>query len=183
MAGACAMSVRGRRRDRQRPGGRRYGCCSNLPIVVPCIAFFATTPPISRATAAELGTETGYACCAKRARSARCSWAFRRRAAARDDLEIIVAEAHRLGFYTNLITSGVGLNEARMRAEGGRARSYSALISGQYAADERLPEQYPHLRSQIQVAALIKQYDYPMVLNVVLHRLNIDHVEEILEMA
>jgi pyrroloquinoline quinone biosynthesis protein E len=33
------------------------------------------------------------------------------------------------------------------------------------------------------VAALIKQYDYPMVLNVVLHRLNIDHVEEILEMA
>ena len=33
------------------------------------------------------------------------------------------------------------------------------------------------------VAALIKQHDYPMVLNVVLHRLNIDHVEEILEMA
>ena len=31
------------------------------------------------------------------------------------------------------------------------------------------------------VAALIKKYDYPMVLNVVLHRLNIDHVEEILE--
>jgi pyrroloquinoline quinone biosynthesis protein E len=33
------------------------------------------------------------------------------------------------------------------------------------------------------VAALIKKYDYPMVLNVVLHRLNIDHVEEILQMA
>ena len=33
------------------------------------------------------------------------------------------------------------------------------------------------------VAALIKKYDYPMVLNVVLHRLNIDHVQEILEMA
>ncbi len=33
------------------------------------------------------------------------------------------------------------------------------------------------------VAALIKQYDYPMVLNVVLHRLNIDHVGEILAMA
>jgi pyrroloquinoline quinone biosynthesis protein E len=33
------------------------------------------------------------------------------------------------------------------------------------------------------VAKLIKQYDYPMVLNVVLHRLNIDHVEEILHMA
>ncbi len=33
------------------------------------------------------------------------------------------------------------------------------------------------------VAALIKQHDYPMVLNVVLHRMNIDHVGEILEMA
>jgi pyrroloquinoline quinone biosynthesis protein E len=33
------------------------------------------------------------------------------------------------------------------------------------------------------VAALIKQYEFPMVLNVVLHRLNIDHVEEILDMA
>jgi pyrroloquinoline quinone biosynthesis protein E len=32
-------------------------------------------------------------------------------------------------------------------------------------------------------AALIKRYEYPMVLNVVLHRLNIDHVEEILQMA
>src|SRR5476651_419380 len=34
----------------------------------------------------------------------------------REDLEVIVAEAHQLGFYTNLITSGVGLNEARLQA-------------------------------------------------------------------
>ena len=33
------------------------------------------------------------------------------------------------------------------------------------------------------VAKLIKKYDYPMVLNCVLHRLNIDHIEEILSMA
>jgi pyrroloquinoline quinone biosynthesis protein E len=33
------------------------------------------------------------------------------------------------------------------------------------------------------VAKLIKQYDYPMVLNCVLHRHNIDHVQQILEMA
>ena len=33
------------------------------------------------------------------------------------------------------------------------------------------------------VAALIREHDYPMVLNVVLHRLNIDHVDEILAMA
>ena len=33
------------------------------------------------------------------------------------------------------------------------------------------------------MAELISRYDYPMVLNVVLHRLNIDHVGEILAMA
>ena len=32
----------------------------------------------------------------------------------RDDLETIVAEAHRLGYYINLITSGIGLTAARM---------------------------------------------------------------------
>ena len=31
----------------------------------------------------------------------------------RDDLELIVAEAHRLGYYTNLLTSGVGLTAER----------------------------------------------------------------------
>src|ERR1700692_1545006 len=34
----------------------------------------------------------------------------------RDDLEPIVAEAHRLGFYSNLITSGVGLTDKRLEA-------------------------------------------------------------------
>src|SRR5438552_16180497 len=33
------------------------------------------------------------------------------------------------------------------------------------------------------VARLVKKYDYPMVLNVVLRKLNIDHVQQILEMA
>ena len=34
----------------------------------------------------------------------------------REDLEQIVTEAHGLGFYINLITSGIGLTEARIRA-------------------------------------------------------------------
>ena len=34
----------------------------------------------------------------------------------RDDLEAIVGAAHRLGYYTNLITSGVGLAEPRLAA-------------------------------------------------------------------
>lgn len=34
----------------------------------------------------------------------------------RRDLEVLVAEARRLGFYTNLITSGVGLDGTRIEA-------------------------------------------------------------------
>jgi pyrroloquinoline quinone biosynthesis protein E len=103
---------------------------------------------------------------------------------ARDDLEVIVAEAHRLGFYTNLITSGIGLSEERIRAlkDGG-------LDHVQLSFQDSTREMNDFLSStrtfelKSKVAALIRKYRYPMVLNVVLHRLNIDHVGEILDMA
>ena len=103
---------------------------------------------------------------------------------ARDDLEPIVAEAHKLGYYINLITSGVGLSEKRIAAlkEGG-------LDHIQLSFQDSTREMNDFLSStrtfdlKSKVAALIKDYDYPMVLNVVLHRLNIDHVEQILQMA
>jgi pyrroloquinoline quinone biosynthesis protein E len=102
----------------------------------------------------------------------------------RDDLELIVAEAHQLGFYINLITSGVGLNDARLHA-----LKKAGLDHIQLSFQDSTRQMNDFLSStrtfelKSKVAALIKQYDYPMVLNVVLHRLNIDHVEEILEMA
>jgi PqqA peptide cyclase len=102
----------------------------------------------------------------------------------RDDLEIIVAEAHRLGFYINLITSGVGLDETRiaaLKAAGLDHIQLSFQDSSKQMNDFLSSTRTFELKSK--VAALIKQYDYPMVLNVVLHRLNIDHVEEILDMA
>ena len=103
---------------------------------------------------------------------------------ARDDLETLVAEAHELGFYINLITSGVGLNEPRIRA-----LKEAGLDHIQLSFQDSTRQMNDFLSStrtfdlKSKVAALIKQYEYPMVLNVVLHRLNIDHVEEILEMA
>ncbi len=103
---------------------------------------------------------------------------------ARDDLEIIVAEAHRLGFYINLITSGVGLDETRiaaLKAAGLDHIQLSFQDSSRQLNDFLSSTRTFDLKSK--VAALIKKYDYPMVLNVVLHRLNIDHVEEILGMA
>jgi pyrroloquinoline quinone biosynthesis protein E len=102
----------------------------------------------------------------------------------RDDLEILVAEARALGFYSNLITSGVGLNQTRIRAF-----KEAGLDHIQLSFQDSTRELNDFLSStrtfdlKLKAARLIKDHDYPMVLNVVLHRLNIDHVGKILEMA
>ena len=102
----------------------------------------------------------------------------------REDLEVIVAEAHALGYYINLITSGVGLTRARIAA-----LKSAGLDHIQLSFQDSTREMNDFLSStrtfelKAQVAALIREYGYPMVLNVVLHRLNIDHVGQILEMA
>ncbi|MFI4879313.1 MAG: pyrroloquinoline quinone biosynthesis protein PqqE [Steroidobacterales bacterium] len=103
---------------------------------------------------------------------------------ARDDLEEIVAEAHTLGFYINLITSGIGMTEARIKA-----LKAAGLDHIQLSFQDSTREMNDFLSStrtfelKAKVAELIRTHDYPMVLNVVLHRLNIDHVGEILAMA
>ena len=102
----------------------------------------------------------------------------------RDDLEILVAEARKLGYYSNLITSGVGLNEKRIAAfkEGGLDHIQLSFQDSTREMNDFLSSTRTfELKSK--VAKLIQQYDYPMVLNIVLHRMNIDHTWEILEMA
>ena len=102
----------------------------------------------------------------------------------REDLETLVAEAHRLGYYINLITSGVGLTAPRIAA-----LKAGGLDHIQLSFQDSTRELNDFLSStrtfelKARVAALIRAHDYPMVLNVVLHRLNIDHVGEILDMA
>ncbi len=102
----------------------------------------------------------------------------------RDDLEELVGEAHQLGYYTNLITSGVGLTEARIAK-----MKELGLDHIQLSFQDSTKEMNDFLSStktfdlKSKVAALIKKYNYPMVLNVVLHRYNLDHVGRIIEMA
>ena len=103
---------------------------------------------------------------------------------ARTDLEPIVAEAHALGFYVNLITSGVGLTPQRIAAlkEAGLDHiQLSFQDSGRELNDFLSSTRTFDLKCR--AAALIKAHGFPMVLNVVLHRLNIGHVEAILQMA
>jgi len=102
----------------------------------------------------------------------------------RDDLEELVQEAHALGYYTNLITSGVGLTEARA----GRLKAAGldhVQLSFQDSTRE-LNDFLSHTRTfelKQKVARIIKAHDWPMVMNCVLHRHNLPHVGQIIEMA
>lgn len=102
----------------------------------------------------------------------------------RDDLELLVAEAHRLGYYTNLLTSGVGLTEARAAAL--RAAGLDHVQLSFQDSTREMNDFLSHTRTfdlKQRVARLIKAQGWPMVMNVVIHRLNIDHIGRIIEMA
>jgi pyrroloquinoline quinone biosynthesis protein E len=102
----------------------------------------------------------------------------------RDDIEDIVIEAKKLGYYSNLITSGVGLTEKRIQAlkDGGLDHIQLSM----HDITEEINNFITNTKTfelKKKVAAMIKDHGYPMVLNVVIHRYNIDHMKEILEMA
>ena len=102
----------------------------------------------------------------------------------RDDLELLIDEGHKLGYYTNLITSGIGLTEARIAK-----MKQLGLDHIQLSFQDSTKEMNDFLSStktfdlKLRIARLIKQYDYPMVLNVVMHRHNLDHIGKIIDMA
>jgi len=102
----------------------------------------------------------------------------------RKDLEELVGEAHRLGYYTNLITSGIGLSEARLKAlkDAGLNQIQLSIQSSDRAMTDALvgARAFDH---KLQVARMIKAYGFPMVLNVPVCRQNIDLTEDILAMA
>ena len=102
----------------------------------------------------------------------------------RDDIEDIVTEAYQLGYYSNLITSGVGLTEKRIDAF--KAGGLDHIQLSMHDITEEISNFVTDTKTfklKQKVAAMIKDRGYPMVLNVVIHRYNIGHIKEILEMA
>ena len=102
----------------------------------------------------------------------------------RDDLEPLVEGARALDLYTNLITSGIPLSRerlARFRSLGldnvqvsiqDITASSSDRIAGSRVFDRKL-----------EVARWVKELGFPLTINTVLHRDNLDHVEEIVALA
>ena len=102
----------------------------------------------------------------------------------RRDLEAIVAEGARLGYYSNLITSGIGMDEARVAALA-QAGLDHIQISFQASNAERnnFLAGSNSFEQKKAMARAIKAAGYPMVLNIVLHRHNIDDIDDIIAMA
>jgi pyrroloquinoline quinone biosynthesis protein E len=103
---------------------------------------------------------------------------------ARQDLEMLIQEAHQLGYYSNLITSGVGMDAERVAAF--RAGGLDHIQVSFQASSEELNNYLAGTAAfehKLAMAREVKKNGYPMVLCFVLHRHNIDQIADILELA
>ncbi|MCH7315009.1 pyrroloquinoline quinone biosynthesis protein PqqE [Acinetobacter sp. ANC 3882] len=103
----------------------------------------------------------------------------------RQDLEQLVAHAHQQSFYTNLITSGMGLNEQRIAQlkQAGLDHIQISFQASDPVVNDALAGSKHAFEQKYEMCRLVKQYDYPMVLNFVIHRHNIDQIEQIIELC
>src|SRR3954466_5047254 len=102
----------------------------------------------------------------------------------RRDLVEIVAAAHDLGLYTNLVTSALGLS--RPRAEQLRAPGLDhvqvSIQADEPAVSDRIAGT-PSFHRKLEAMAVVKELGWPLTVNVVLHRQNIDRVADVLALA
>jgi pyrroloquinoline quinone biosynthesis protein E len=103
---------------------------------------------------------------------------------ARPDLEELVGAAHRVELYTNLITSGVLLDAARIEALARAGLDHVQLSiqdSEEAAADATAG--YPGHRKKLAVARELADAGLPLTLNAVVHRRNLARLEAIIALA
>ena len=100
---------------------------------------------------------------------------------ARTDLTELTAAAHVAGLYTNLITSGVGLSEPRLEALVAAGLDH-IQISFQDSREDSAnwiagAKAHAH---KIELSHAIRRYKIAFTVNLVVHRQNIDHLEEMI---
>ena len=102
----------------------------------------------------------------------------------RPDLEKLVERGRTLEFYSNLITSGIGLSLERARGLAGRGLD-SVQLSVQ-AADAGVSDRIGGRKAFAEkrsAAEAIVEAGLPLSMNVVLHRMNLDQVEEVIDLC
>ncbi len=103
---------------------------------------------------------------------------------ARHDLVELVARASDLDCYVNLVTSGLGLTERRMAklVDAGIAHVQLSVQGADSQLADRIAGSTAHAR-KLAAAAVVKKFDLPLTVNVVLHRANHHQVGPLIELA
>ena len=102
----------------------------------------------------------------------------------RRDLAEIVRCAVELGLYTNLITSALGLTRRRAEQlrDAGLDHVQISVQADESATSDRIAGT-PSFERKLVAARMVKELGWPLTLNVVLHRHNIDRIAGILALA
>ena len=100
---------------------------------------------------------------------------------ARTDLTELIAAARAAGLYTNLITSGIGLTEQRLAAlvSAGLDHIQISFQDSREAAANWIAGAKAHAH-KIELSHAIRKHKIAFTVNLVVHRQNLDHLEEMI---
>jgi len=100
---------------------------------------------------------------------------------ARTDLTELIAAARAAGLYTNLITSGLGLNEQRLQAlvDAGLDHIQISFQDSREEAANWIAGAKAHAH-KIELSRTIRRHKIAFTVNLVVHRQNLDHLEEMI---
>ena len=103
---------------------------------------------------------------------------------AREDLTEMVKSAHLAGLYTNLITSGLGLTQTRLRAlvDAGLDHVQLSFQDSREPTANWIAGTRAHAL-KVELAPIIRRAGVAFTVNLVVHRQNLDHIEEMIAFA
>jgi pyrroloquinoline quinone biosynthesis protein E len=103
----------------------------------------------------------------------------------RRDLPELISEASGLGYYSNLLTSGMGLSQAKVKQfkDAGLDHIQISFQDSDPELNNALAGSKKAFAQKLAMAQAIKEQGYPMVFNVVLHRRNLAQIESIIDLA
>jgi pyrroloquinoline quinone biosynthesis protein E len=104
---------------------------------------------------------------------------------ARRDLLALIEAANRVGLYGNLITSGTlgGERELRAFAAAGLKHVQLSFQDVESANNDRVAGMAGAHAKKMAFAAAVRAAGLPLTLNMVVHRQNLDHLPEMIDMA
>jgi pyrroloquinoline quinone biosynthesis protein E len=102
----------------------------------------------------------------------------------RSDLVELVAAARRAGLYSNLITSAIGLTRERAQAlkTAGLDSVQISFQSDNASLADNIAGTAAH-QKKLEAARTVRELGFPLTVNVVLHRANIDRIDRIIALA